>query len=223
MRVLIIEDDRSIAAFIKKGLKEAGYSPEHCSDGKEGYNLLSSGAFDAAVVDIMLPSMDGLSIIESARKEGVKTPIIILSAKREVDDRVLGFKKGGDDYLTKPFSFSELLVRLQALLRRSGGENRETRLSCADLTMDLLAHQVERGGKRIELQPKEYSLLEYLLRNKGQVLSKTLIMEAVWDYHFDPQTNIVDVVVSRLRNKIDKNFEPKLLHTVRGVGYVIRE
>lgn len=170
----------------------------------------------------MLPGMDGLSVIEKARERGIKTPIIILSAKRDVDDRIKGFQKGGDDYLVKPFSFSELLVRIQALIRRSAAAVPETILSCGDLTLSLISHKVERGGKEIELQPKEFALLEYLLRNKGRVLSKTLIMEKIWQYDFDPQTNIVDVLVSRLRSKIDKDFDVKLLHTVRGVGYVIK-
>ncbi|MCK5201955.1 MAG: response regulator transcription factor [Spirochaetales bacterium] len=184
---------------------------------------LLTGVYDAAVVDIMLPGMDGLTVIEKIRSKNINTPIIILSAKREVDDRVIGFQKGGDDYLTKPFSFSELLVRIQALIRRSQKTETLTHLECNDLAMDLIAHSVSRGGTIIELQPKEFSVLEYLLRNKGRVISKTLMMEAVWDYNFDPQTNIVDVVISRLRSKIDKGFDAKLLHTVRGIGYVIKE
>lgn len=223
MKILVIEDDKGIQSFVHKGLKEAGYTVDIASDGEEGYGHLAQEDYDAAVVDIMLPGMDGLTVIEKARERGVKTPIIILSAKREVDDRIRGLQKGGDDYLTKPFSFSELLVRIQALIRRSGSSLPEPVLSCGDLTLSIISREVKRAGQEIELQPKEFALLEYLLRNKGRVLSKTLIMEKIWRYDFDPQTNIVDVLVSRLRSKIDKNFEKKLLHTVRGVGYVIRE
>ncbi|RKX90998.1 MAG: DNA-binding response regulator [Spirochaetes bacterium] len=223
MKILVIEDDKGIQSFVYKGLKEAGYTVDTASDGEEGYALLAQEEYDAAVVDIMLPGMDGLTVIGKARSSGVKTPIIILSAKREVDDRIQGLQKGGDDYLTKPFSFSELLVRIQALIRRSGSSTPETVLTCGDLTLSIISREVKRAGEEIELQPKEFALLEYLLRNKGRVLSKTLIMEKIWRYDFDPQTNIVDVLVSRLRSKIDKGFEKKLLHTVRGVGYVIRE
>lgn len=223
MKILVVEDDSSIASFVVRGLREEGFKVDRAADGEEGYNMLLEGNYDAAVVDIMLPSMDGLTLIETIRERKVRTPIIILSAKRELDDRIAGFKKGGDDYLTKPFSFSELLVRIQALIRRSASAVPETRLACGDLVMDLAAHNVTRGGRELELQPKEFAVLEYLLRNRGRVLSKTLIMEAVWDYSFDPQTNVVDVVISRLRAKIDRDFEVKLLHTVRGVGYVIRE
>ena len=223
MKILVIEDDKGIQSFVYKGLKEAGYTVDTASDGEEGYALLAQEEYDAAVVDIMLPGMDGLTVIGKARSKGIKTPIIILSAKREVDDRIQGLQKGGDDYLTKPFSFSELLVRIQALIRRSGSSTPETVLTCGDLTLSIISREVKRAGEEIELQPKEFALLEYLLRNKGRVLSKTLIMEKIWRYDFDPQTNIVDVLVSRLRSKIDKGFEKKLLHTVRGVGYVIRE
>ncbi len=223
MKILIIEDDEGIRSFVSKGLKEAGFTVDTASTGEEGYALLTQGTYDAAVVDIMLPGMDGLTVIEKARAGGTTTPIIILSAKRDVDDRILGLQKGGDDYLTKPFSFSELLVRIQALIRRSSSSSQTAILSCADLKLSLISHKVERGGKEIELQPKEFALLEYLLRNKGRVLSKTLIMEKIWKYDFDPQTNIVDVLVSRLRTKIDRDFDKKLLHTVRGVGYVIKE
>lgn len=223
MKILIIEDDSSIASFVIKGLKEAGFTVDSAIDGDDGYMKLRTGVYDAAVVDIMLPGMDGLTVIEDIRAKSINTPIIILSAKREVDDRVIGFQKGGDDYLTKPFSFSELLVRIQSLIRRSQKTETITHLECNDLTMDLVSHSVIRGGDIIELQPKEFSVLEYLLRNKGRVISKTLMMEAVWDYNFDPQTNIVDVVISRLRSKIDKGFNTKLLHTVRGIGYVLKE
>ena len=223
MKILIIEDENDISAFVKKGLHEAGYIVDTAFDGDDGYMKLLTEQYDAAVVDIMLPGMDGLTIIEKIRAKKINTPIIILSAKREVDDRVIGFRKGGDDYLTKPFSFSELLVRVQSLIRRSQKAGDETTLTCYDLSMDLISHTVKRQGSIIELQPKEFTLLEYLLRNSGRVISKTLIMEHIWDYNFDPQTNIVDVVISRLRSKIDKDFDKKLLHTVRGVGYVLKE
>ena len=188
-----------------------------------GYIKLRANNYDAAVVDIMLPGMDGLTIIEKIRAKKINIPIIILSAKREVDDRIIGFQKGGDDYLTKPFSFSELLVRIQSLIRRSSDSHNISILQCDDLSMNLISHTVSRGKGEIDLQPKEFALLEYLMRNQERVLSKTLIMENIWDYNFDPQTNIVDVVVSRLRSKIDKNFNNKLLHTVRGVGYVLKK
>ncbi len=223
MKILVIEDEADISSFVKKGLHEAGFTVDTAFDGDDAYIKLLTGQYDAAVMDIMLPGMDGLTVIEKIRAKKINTPIIILSAKRELDDRVTGFQKGGDDYLTKPFSFSELLVRIQALIRRSQKKGDKTTLSCNDLSLDLLSHSVKRGNSTIELQPKEFALLEYLLRNSGRVISKTLIMEHIWDYNFDPQTNIVDVVISRLRSKIDKNFEKKLLHTVRGVGYVLKE
>jgi len=223
MKILIIEDENDISSFIAKGLHEAGYVVDRTADGEDGYMKLLTEHYDAAVIDIMLPGMDGLTIIEKIRAKKIDTPIIILSAKREIDDRVIGFRKGGDDYLTKPFSFSELLVRIQALIRRSQSKADETTLICADLSMDLISHSVSRNGFIIDLQPKEFTLLEYLLRNSGRVISKTLIMENIWDYNFDPQTNIVDVVISRLRSKIDKDFDKKLLHTVRGVGYVLKD
>jgi DNA-binding response OmpR family regulator len=185
--------------------------------------MVGLNPYDTAVIDIMLPRLDGLSLIEEMRRLGIVTPVIILSAKRSVDDRIKGLKAGGDDYLTKPFSFSELLVRVQALLRRTGMASSPVRLAAGDLRMDLLTRDVFRGERQIELQPREFSLLEYLLRNKGNVLSKTMIMEHVWDYHFDPQTNVVDVLVSRLRSKIDRDFDKKLLHTLRGVGYVLKD
>ncbi len=223
MKILIIEDDEGIRSFVSKGLEEAGFTTDTASDGEEGFVLLLSGSYDAAIIDIMLPGMDGLTIIENVRARKNQTPIIILSAKRDVDDRIQGLQKGGDDYLTKPFSFSELLVRIQALIRRSSAAAETAVLTCADLTLSLVSHTVKRSGKTIELQPKEFALLEYLLRNTGRVLSKTLIMEKIWHYDFDPQTNIVDVLVSRLRSKIDKDFDKKLLHTIRGVGYVLKE
>jgi len=223
MRILIVEDDAKIASFIKKGLEQAGYAVDHVSDGESGLEMVILNPYDAAVVDIMLPKMDGLSLIEEMRRQHIETPVIILSAKRSVDDRIKGLKAGGDDYLTKPFSFSELLMRVQALLRRASRASSPVKFTAGDLRMDLLTRQVFRGDKDIDLQPREFSLLEYLLRNKGNVLSKTMIMEHVWDYHFDPQTNVVDVLVSRLRSKIDRGFDTKLLHTFRGVGYVLKD
>ncbi len=225
MRVLIVEDDRKISSFVAKGLREAGFAVVAVNSAEDALAAFASGAFDAAVVDIMLPGMDGLSMIQKLRERKVGTPILILSARRSVDDRVLGFRKGGDDYLTKPFSFSELLVRLQSLIRRAGppGGTVPTRLEYADISMDLVSRQVTRGGRRIDLQPREFALLEYLLRHPGQALSKTMILEHVWDYDFDPQTNVVDVLVFRLRSKLERKADRKILHTIRGVGYVLRE
>jgi heavy metal response regulator len=220
--VLLVEDDPTIALFISKGLKEAGYAVDHAVDGREGLHLALSAPYDAAIIDIMLPSLDGLTLIETMRQHKVNTPVLILSAKRSVDDRVKGLQRGGDDYLTKPFSFSELLARVQALIRRASTTSEATRLSVGDLTMDLLTREVIRGRQRIDLQLREFSLLEYLMRNSGRVISKTLILEHIWNYSFDPQTNVVDVLVSRLRSKVDKGFETKLIHTVRGVGYVLK-
>jgi two-component system, OmpR family, response regulator len=222
VRVLLVEDDPTIALFISKGLKEAGYAVDHAVDGREGLHLALSAPYDAAIIDIMLPSLDGLTLIETMRQHKVNTPVLILSAKRSVDDRVKGLQRGGDDYLTKPFSFSELLARVQALIRRASTTSEATRLSVGDLTMDLLTREVIRGRQRIDLQLREFSLLEYLMRNSGRVISKTLILEHIWNYSFDPQTNVVDVLVSRLRSKVDKGFETKLIHTVRGVGYVLK-
>ncbi len=222
MRILIVEDDAGISEFIDTGLRQAGFAVDRVDAAEEGFTYMRNTEYDAAVVDIMLPGMDGLTMISRLRSEGVQTPILILSAKRTVDDRVLGFQKGGDDYLVKPFSFSELLARIQALIRRSSIGGQPTRLQVADLDMDLLAHEVKRSGEDIDLQPKEYALLEYFMRNPGVVLSKTMIMSHVWNYDFDPQTNVVDVLVSRLRNKIDKGRSDKLIHTIRGVGYVLK-
>jgi two-component system OmpR family response regulator len=222
MRIILVEDDNQIAGFVQKGLAEAGYQTDHAPDAETAVPMFSATQYDAAVVDVMLPGMDGLSLIETVRSRGVDTPILILSAKRSVDDRVLGFQKGGDDYLTKPFSFSELLVRLQALIRRSTKGAGPTTLEVADLRMDLLSREVTRSGEELTLQPREFSLLEYLMRNAGRVVSKTMIMEHVWDYDFDPQTNVVDVLVSRLRSKVDREHETKLIQTVRGVGYVLK-
>ena len=223
MRILVVEDDKKIASFVKKGMEAAGFAVDHAPDGEEGLHLALTESYDAAIIDLMLPRLDGLALIENIRKDRINTPIIILSAKGSIDDRVRGLQTGSDDYLTKPFAFSELLARVQALIRRSTGTSEPTTLSLGDLAMDLLAREIYRGGEKIELQPREFSLLEYLMRNAGKVVSKTMIMEHVWDYHFDPQTNVVEARVSRLRDKIDKGFGDKLIHTVRGVGYVLKE
>jgi two-component system OmpR family response regulator len=223
MRILLIEDDSKIASFIMKGLKAVGYATDHAGDGEKGLQMALSEPYDAAVIDIMLPKLDGLSIIERMRKEKIQTPVLTLSAKGSVEDRVKGLQSGSDDYLTKPFAFSELLARVQALIRRASGLTEPTRLNVSDLTMNLLTREVTRGGKSIELQPIEFSLLEYLMRNAGRVVSKTMIMEHVWDYNFDPQTNVVEARICRLRDKLDRDSEISLIHTVRGVGYVIKE
>lgn len=224
MRILVVEDDEKIASFLMQGLKEVGYTADAVKTGEEGLRLFETKLFDAAVVDIMLPGMDGLEMLETLRKRGNRTPILILSARRSVDDRVLGLQKGGDDYLVKPFSFAELLARLQALIRRSNLSSPQTTfLRYEDLEMNLVSREVKRGTTKIDLQPREYALLEYFLRHPEQVLTKTLIMEHVWNYDFDPQTNVVDVLVHRLRAKIDKDFSPKLIHTIRGIGYVLRK
>jgi DNA-binding response OmpR family regulator len=223
MRILLVEDDQKTASFIVRGLKEGGYAVDHAEDGEKGLLLASMNPYDAAVVDIMLPKIDGLTLIEKMRKKKIETPVLILSAKRTVEDRVKGLQKGGDDYLIKPFSFSELLARIQALIRRAYVASASTSLSAGDLTMDLVKREVRRGERRIDLQPREFSLLEYLLHNKNRIVSKTMILEHVWDYSFDPQTNVVDVLICRLRNKIDRDFSDKLIHTIRSVGYVIKE
>ena len=222
MRILIVEDDKKIASFIEKGLKAAGFAVDHAADGEEGLDLALTEPYDAAIVDLMLPKRDGLSLIENLRREKIHTPVIILSAKGSIDDRVQGLQKGSDDYLTKPFAFSELLARVQALIQRSTGAAEPTRLRIGNLSMDLLTREVVRCGNRIELQPLEFSLLEYLMRNAGRVVSKTMIMEHVWDYNFDPQTNVVEARVCRLRDKIDKGYPEKLIHTIRGAGYVLK-
>lgn len=222
MRILVVEDDKKIASFIIRGLKQAGFAVDHAANGEDGIHLALHEPYDAAVVDIMLPKLDGLSLIEKLRRQGVNTPVIILSAKRSVDDRVKGLQTGGDDYLTKPFAFSELLARVQALIRRASNTPEPTRLTVGDISIDLLTRDVTRQGKKIDLQPRELSLLEYLMRNAGRVVSKTVIMEHVYDYNFDPQTNVVDVLVCRLRDKIDRNFDQKMIHTVRGMGYVLK-
>ncbi len=223
MRILLVEDDLKIASFIIKGLKAAGFAVDHATDGEEGLHLALSEPYDTAIIDIMLPKRDGLSLIEKMRQEKINTPVMILSAKGSIDDRVKGLQTGSDDYLTKPFAFTELLARVQALIRRASGASEPTRLLVGDCTLDLISREVTRGSKRIELQPLEFSLLEYLMRNAGRVVSKTMIMEHVWDYHFDPQTNVVEARISRLRDKMDKGFPAKLIHTIRGVGYVLKE
>jgi DNA-binding response OmpR family regulator len=222
MRLLVIEDDRTIASFLVKGLQEAGFAVDHAEDGRKGLALAVTEPYDAAVVDVMLPGLDGLSLIEEVRRRRVRTPVLILSARHTVDDRVRGLQAGGDDYLVKPFAFSELLARVQALIRRATGETEPTRLVVGDLTLDLLSRRVEREGTPVELRPREFALLEYLMRNAGRVVSKTMIMEHIFDYSFDPRTNIVDVLVFRLREKIDRTFESKVIHTVRGIGYVLK-
>ena len=223
MRILLVEDDLKISDFVKKGLKSAGFAVDHASDGENGLYMALTEPYDAAIVDIMLPKLDGLKLIGELRQKKINTPVIILSAKGAIDDRVKGLQAGGDDYLTKPFAFSELLARIQALIRRSTGASEPTGLTVADLSMNLITREVIRAGKNIQLQPKEFSLLEYLMRNAERVVSKTMIMEHVWDYHFDPQTNVVEARMSRLRDKVDKGFTKKLIHTVRGVGYVLKE
>lgn len=222
MRILLIEDDVKIASFIEKGLKEAGFSVDKCADGQSGLECALTASHDAAVIDLMLPRRDGLSVIETMRAEEVNTPVLILSARQSVDDRILGLQRGGDDYMVKPFSFSELLARVQALIRRDKKNTTTMFLSVGSLEMDLLKHEVVRDGEKIELPTKEYALLEYMMHNPGIVLSKTSILERVYDYAFDPQTNVVDVLVCRLRNKVDKDFPDKMIHTVRGVGYVLK-
>jgi two-component system OmpR family response regulator len=222
MRLLFVEDDIKIAEYILKGLKEAGFAVDHAADGEDGLHLALNESYDAAIIDIMLPKLDGLSLIEKMRERKMHTPVIILSAKRSVDDRVKGLQAGGDDYLTKPFSFSELLARVQALIRRASRIAEPTSIAVGDLSIDLLTRDVMRGHVKIDLQPREFSLLEYLMRNVGKVISKTMILEHVWDYNFDPQTNVVDVLVSRLRSKVDRDFDEKIIHTVRGVGYVLK-
>ncbi len=223
MRILLVEDDSVISSFVVKGLKEAGLAVDHAADGEDGLHLALTGSYDVVIVDLMLPKRDGLSLITELRHEKPAIPVMILSARRTVDDRVKGLQTGSDDYLTKPFAFSELLARVQALIRRTTGAASPTRLSVGDLSMDLLSRQTVRADATIDLQPKEFALLEYLMRNAGRVVSKTMIMEHVWDLNFDPQTNIVEARVSRLRDKIDKNYERKLIHTVRGAGYVLKE
>jgi two-component system OmpR family response regulator len=222
MKILVVEDDRETATYLTKGLSESGYTVDRASDGREGLFLATSADYDAIILDRMLPSMDGLSILGALRAAEFHTPALILSALSSVDDRVKGLRAGGDDYLVKPFAFSELLARLEALLRRGTGPTIATRLKVADLELDLLTRGVRRGEKTIEVLPREFRLLEYLMRNAGHVVTRTMLLEHVWDYHFDPQTNVIDVHISRLRQKLDKGFDQPLLHTVRGAGYCLR-
>ena len=224
MRVLVIEDDLEVASYIGQGLREAGHTSDHAADGKDGLFMAASETYDALIVDRMLPGLDGLSIIRTLRASGNVTPALILSALGEVDDRVEGLQAGGDDYLVKPFAFSELTARLEPLARRSGPETpRETTLMVDDLELDLLKRAVRRGDTVLDIKPTEFRLLEYLMRHAGQVVTRTMLLEAVWDYHFDPQTNVIDVHISRLRGKIDKDFDRPLLHTIRGAGYRLGE
>ena len=222
MRLLLVEDDQEIASFIMKGLRQEGFAVDHAADGEDGHHLACHVPYDVAIVDIMLPKLDGLSLIEALRRQKINTPVLILSSKRSVEDRVKGLQTGGDDYLIKPFVFSELLARVNALIRRASGSSEPASLTFRDLSMDLLKREVHRSGKRIDLQPREFALLEYLMRNPERVVSKTMILEHIWDYHFDPQTNVVDVLVSRLRSKVEKDFSEKIIHTIRGIGYVLK-
>ena len=222
MRILVVEDDPHIADFVTTGLREAGYAVDHAPDGEDAYALATNEPYDVAVVDLMLPRLDGLSLIERMRGSGVPTPVLILSAKRTVDDRVKGLQAGGDDYLTKPFAFAELLARVQALVRRGTGVPEATRLTAGPVALDLLARKATRAGETIDLQPREFALLELLVRNPDRVVSKTAIHQSVWDFDFNPSTNVVEVLVHRLRQKLDEPFDPPLVHTVRGAGYVLR-
>ena len=222
MRALVVEDDPTIADFVARGLREAGFAVDCAADGDAALDRTREQPYDVAIVDLMLPRRDGLSVIDEMRRRGIGMPVLILSARRSVDDRVKGLQAGGDDYLTKPFAFAELLARVQALLRRATRAPEPTTLTVDDLVLDLFSRRVTRGGKSIDLRPREFALLEYLMRNAGRVVSKTMILSHVWEYNFDPQTNIVDVLVSRLREKIDRPFDRPLLQTVRGVGYVLR-
>jgi len=222
VRVLVVEDDVEAAAYIVKGLRESGHVVDHAANGDDGLNLAMSGQFDVLVIDRMLPRQDGLSVVSALREEGQTTPVLFLSALGEVEDRVSGLRAGGDDYLTKPFAFAELLARIEVLVRRANPGETQTRMRVGGLEMDLLARKVTRDGQDIDLQPREFRLLEYLMKHAGQVVTRTMLLENVWEYHFDPQTNVIDVHISRLRAKIDKNFETPLLHTVRGAGYTLR-
>ncbi|HEX5421779.1 MAG TPA: response regulator transcription factor [Gammaproteobacteria bacterium] len=225
MRVLIIEDDKDVASFLQKGLAQSGWNVDVAENGRDGLFLATTESYEALIVDRMLPGVDGLTVVRTLRASNDTTPALILSALGEVDDRVKGLKAGGDDYLVKPFAFSELMARLEALVRRSkaGGSSAATVLDVGDLRMDLLRREVHRAGKKIDLQPREFQLLEFLMRHAGQVVTRTMLLEGVWDYHFDPQTNVIDVHISRLRSKIDRGFDTPLLHTVRGVGYRLDE
>jgi len=223
MRLLLVEDDTKIALFISTGLKEAGFAVDHMNNGEDGLHMALNEPYDVAVIDLMLPKVDGLTVIEEMRKNKINTPVLILSAKRTVDDRVKGLTSGGDDYLTKPFAFSEVLARVQAIIRRSSNITSPLKLEVGNLSLNLQNRKVKRNGQKIELQPLEFSLLEYLMRNAGNVVSKTMIMEHVWDYNFNPQTNVVEARICNLRDKIDRDFEDKLIHTIRGAGYVLKE
>jgi two-component system, OmpR family, response regulator len=222
MKGLLVEDDVTIAEFILRGLKEAGFTVDHAADGESGLRLATSGQYDVAIIDRMLPKLDGLALIHEIRRRKVATPVLILSARHTVDDRVTGLEAGGDDYLIKPFAFTELLARVQALIRRASSTPASTILTVGELTLDLRTRTATRGGQEIDLRPREFALLEFLMRNAGRVVSKTMILSHVWDYNFDPRTNVVDVLVHRLREKIDRGFDRKMIHTVRGIGYVIR-
>ncbi|MGE5506682.1 MAG: winged helix-turn-helix domain-containing protein [Actinomycetota bacterium] len=222
MRILVIEDDAEAAAYMAKGLREAGHTVDHAASGTDGLFLATSERYDVMVVDRMLPGLDGLAIIQAIRASGNATPVLILSALGKVDDRVRGLKAGGDDYLVKPYAFAELMARIEALVRRGATAQPDTRLKVEDLEMDLLARTVSRGGRDIDLQPREFRLLEYLMRHAGQVVTRTMLLENVWEYHFDPQTNLIDVHISRLRHKVDKDFDVPLIQTVRGAGYSLR-
>ncbi|EKV28152.1 response regulator in two-component regulatory system with PhoQ [Caenispirillum salinarum AK4] len=222
MRVLVVEDDEKTGGYIEKGLTEAGHVVDHVTDGRDGLFRATDGSYDVLVVDRMLPGLDGIALVQALRAANVGTPILFLSAMAQVDDRVKGLKAGADDYLTKPFAFSELQARVEVLARRRAAPSVETKLTVGDLEMDLIERRVTRAGKPIDLQPREFKLLEYLMRHAGKVVTRTMLLEGVWDYHFDPQTNVIDVHISRLRQKIDKGFDKPLLHTIRGAGYVIR-
>jgi two-component system, OmpR family, response regulator len=222
VRLLVVEDDEKIASLLLKGLRESGFAVDHAVDGEDGLHLAVTEPYDACIIDIMLPKLDGLSLIKEMRRQKINTPVIILSAKRSVDDRIKGLQTGSDDYLVKPFAFTELLARVQALIRRASPPTLPTRLVVGDLYLDFLRREIFRGDQKIDLQVREFALLEYLMRNAGRVVSKTMILEHVWDYSFDPQTNVVDVLVCRLRNKVDRAFEQKMIHTIRGVGYVLK-
>jgi two-component system OmpR family response regulator len=224
MRVLVIEDDGETAQFLQRSLRESGHAADIAEDGEVGLGMAREGGYDVLIVDRMLPHRDGLSVVQVLRAEGMRTPVLILSALGEVDERVKGLRAGGDDYLTKPYAYTELLARIEALARRPAHEAQATtRYTVADLTLDRLSHKVMRAGEEIKLQPREFRLLEYLMRHAGQVVTRTMLLENVWDYHFDPQTNVIDVHISRLRGKIDRGFATPLLHTVRGAGYMIRD
>jgi len=223
MRLLVIEDDRDAVDYLVKAFREVGHVADAATDGEEGLGLALDGGYDVLIIDRMLPKLDGLSVIGKLREKGLEVPVLILSALGQVDDRVKGLRAGGDDYLPKPYSFSELLARIEVLARRRVGRNEETLLRVGDLELDRLSHQVCRGDQEITLQPREFRLLEYLMRHAGQVVTRTMLLENVWDYHFDPQTNVIDVHISRLRSKIDKGFSQPLLHTIRGAGYMVRD